>query len=360
MAGQGDPHTQVHDKKLAGVLGDRLRLMFDWYKGMVDESTGRLLYLYDPENGVTIGDGEPIRDIASIWDVEVLSAFLGRDDLCPLIRRSLDHFSRLIVERDEYAIVAPRGEQSSIAHSAFLALALARSEFPDKIQRLAPLIEGILRQQRKDGSYKVFFDAEPDSGEELYPAEAMLSLLEAYRLTGNVRYLDSVERSFAHYKRAYYDRGRVRLDFLVFFANWQSQAGRLLFEATPQPNMKDLVRAFLFELHDLVIESGFYDRVARQPKAQACVEVACGLEGLADAYAIAASNQDRRTGDYRRCIQTALAFLMRAQRMTGCTGRERGGFGGSLAIREQRIDVTGHVASGFIKSVENGIDAPAT
>lgn len=360
MTGQGDPHTQVHDEKPAGVLGDRLRLMFEWYKGMVDKSTGRFLYLYDPENGVTIGDGEPIRDIAAIWDVEMLSAFLGRDDLQSLIRRSLNHFSRLIVERDGYAIVAPSGEQSSIAHSAFLALALSRSEFPNKIQRLAPLIDGILRQQRKDGSYKIFFDAEPDSGEELYPAEAMLALLEAYRLTWDTRYLDSVERSFAHYKRAYYDRGLVQPDFLVFFANWQSQAGRLLFEATTKPKVKDFVRTFLFELHDRVIESGFYDRVARQPEAQACVEVACGLEGIADAYAIAASSQDRRTGDYRRCILTALGFLMRAQRTTGCTDRERGGFGGSLAIREQRIDVTGHVASGFIKSVENGTDALAT
>ena len=44
--------------------------MFDWYKGMVDENTGRLLYLYDPEKDVAIGDGESIRDIAAIWDVE--------------------------------------------------------------------------------------------------------------------------------------------------------------------------------------------------------------------------------------------------------------------------------------------------
>jgi hypothetical protein len=228
------------------------------------------------------------------------------------------------------------------------------------MQRLAPLIQGILHQQRKDGSYKIFFDAEPDSGEELYPAEAMLSLLEAHCLTRDARCLDSVERGFAHYKRAYYDRGRPQPGFLVFFANWQSQAGRLLFEATTQPQVKDLVRAFLFELHDRVIDSGFYDRVARRPEAQACVEVACGLEGLADAYAIAAASEDRRTADYRRCILTALGFLMRAQRTTGCTDRERGGFGGSLANREQRIDVTGHVASGFIKSAENGIDAAAT
>ena len=170
MTGQRDPHTQVHDKKPAGMVGDRLRLMFDWYKGIIDESTGRLLYLYDPENDVTIGDGELIRDIAAIWDVEVLSTFLGRGDLQPLIRRSLDYFRGLIVERDEYAIVAPRRNQSSIAHSAFLALALCRSELPGKIQQFVPLIDGILHQQRKDGSYKIFFDAEPDSGEELYPA----------------------------------------------------------------------------------------------------------------------------------------------------------------------------------------------
>jgi hypothetical protein len=334
--------------------------MFDWYKGMVDNSTGRLLYLYDPETDITIGDGELIRDIAAVWDVEVLSAFLGRNDLRPLIRRSLDHFRRLIVERDGYAIVAPAGMQSSIAHSAFLSLALARSELPDKMQRLAPLIDGILRQQRKDGSYKVFFGTEPDSGEELYPAEAMLAPLEAHRLTRDARYLDSVERSFAYYKRAYYDQGRIQPDFLVFFANWQSQAGRLLFEVTAKPQVKDLVRAFLFELHDRVIERGFYDHVARHPEAQACVEVACGLEGLADACAVAALSQDRRMEDYRRCILTALGFLMRAQRITGCTDRERGGFGSSLATREQRIDVTGHVASGFIKSVENVIDAPTT
>lgn len=339
------------------MLRDRLRLMFDWYKGMIDERTGRLLYLYDPENEVAISDGEPIRDIAAVWDVEVLSAFLGRDDLRPLIRRSLDHFDQFVMSRDGYAIMGPGREPSSIAHSAFMALALTRSDFPDKVQRLAPLIEGILHQQRNDGSYKIFFDTEPDSGEELYPAEAMLSLLEAHRVTGDPRCVESVERGFAHYRRAYYDRGRVRPELLVFFANWQSQAGRLLFAATTEPTVKDLVRSFLFELHDRVIESGFYDRVARQPQAQSCVEAACGLEGLADAYAIAASSQDRRTGRYRRCAQTALGFLLRAQRTTGCTDREQGGFGASLAVREQRIDITGHVASGFIKSVENRIEA---
>jgi hypothetical protein len=333
--------------------------MFEWYRGMIDERTGRLLYLHDPETDLAIGDGEPIRDIAAVWDVEVLSAFLGRDDLRDLIRRSLDHFEQRVVPRNGYAIVSPGGESSSIAHSAFMALALARSELPDKLTRLTPLTNGILRQQRADGSFRVFFDALPDQGEELYPAEAMLALLEAYRLSRDARYLESVERGFAYYRRNYYDQGLVAPDFLVFFANWQSQTGRVLFEVTRKPDVKGLVRSVLFELHDRIIDSGYYDGVARRPEAQACVEVACALEGLADAYAVAVSSEDRRTADYLSCMGTALRFLVRAQRTTGCTARERGGFGGSLASREQRIDVTGHVASGFMKSVENGITEPA-
>jgi hypothetical protein len=72
MTGQRDLHARIHDATRAGLLRDRLRLIFEWYKGMVDESTGRLLYLYDPENDVTIGDGEPIRDIAAIRAFELV------------------------------------------------------------------------------------------------------------------------------------------------------------------------------------------------------------------------------------------------------------------------------------------------
>lgn len=58
------------------------------------------------------------------------------------------------------------------------------------------------------------------------------SLLEAHRLTGDTRYLDSAERGFSHYKRDYYDRGRLDPHLLVFFANWQSQAGRPVLRRT--------------------------------------------------------------------------------------------------------------------------------
>lgn len=109
------------------------------------------------------------------FTLEVLSAFLERGDLAGLIRRSLAHFGQLFIGRDGYATVAPEKAASSTAYSAFLVLALARSELPDEVERLTRLADGIVGQQRQDGSHKVFFDDAPDSGEELYPAEAMLA-----------------------------------------------------------------------------------------------------------------------------------------------------------------------------------------
>lgn len=349
---------QVHPAP-SSVLLDRLHLIFDWYGRMVDARTGRLLYSYEPDSDTVVADGSLIRDVASIWDVEVLGDFLGRDELRPLTLRSLEHFAQFVVERDGYAILGAR-EPASIAHNAFMILALARSRVPDRVTRLVPLSDGIVRQQRRsDGSFKIFFGPEEDAGEDLYPAEAMLALLEAHGVTGDTRYLESATRGYAHYKSAYHDRGRVEPGALVFFANWQAQAGRTLFDASPNPSHKELVRAFVLELHDRIIADGFYDAVERSPHAQSCVEVACALEGLNDALAIAASTRDDlRAARYHACVRTALEFLCAAQRTSACTERERGGFGASLLNRAQRIDVTGHVASGFMKAMDNGILGP--
>lgn len=76
MPGRRKRNVRDPNPERMGPLVERLQLMFEWYTGMIDESTGRLLYLYDPERDITVGDGEPIRDIAAVWDVEVLSAFL--------------------------------------------------------------------------------------------------------------------------------------------------------------------------------------------------------------------------------------------------------------------------------------------
>lgn len=77
----------------ARFLAERLSLILDWYQGMVSGRTGRLIYSYDPEREVLLEDRNPIRDIASIWDVEQVSAFLGRSELTQMTEESLEHHS---------------------------------------------------------------------------------------------------------------------------------------------------------------------------------------------------------------------------------------------------------------------------
>jgi hypothetical protein len=343
----------------AALLTRRLELVYRWYQGMIDSTTGRLEYLYLPEADRFVHEKSPIRDIASVWDVEVLGGFLGRHELDPLIETSLRHYGGDLVARDGYLILDPDRleEPSSIAHSAFMILALLYAPPPRTPQQTVLLAEGILRQQRDNGSYRVYFHDLPDEGEELYAGEAMLALMELYRQQQDPRYLRSVEHGFSYYDTQYFRRGRVAEEVLVFFANWQSQACRLLFENTRSAVLKQAVLDYVCRMHDRIIGRGFYEGVEQHPAGQVSVEVACALEGLADADALLPAT-DERAERYRQCICTGLAYLLGLQCTEGGTERERGGFGMSLAERAQRIDVTGHAASAFLKCIRAGIECP--
>ena len=340
------------------LLTKRLELAHRWYEGMVNPSTGRLEYLYIPETAARVREKSPIRDIASVWDAEVLGDFLNRGELRPLIERSLQHYDSYLVERDGCLILDTQRleEPSSIAHSAFMVLALLHAPPPRRAHQIAALAAGILRQQRPDGSYKVCFEDLPDYGEELYSGEAMLALMETYRQFQEERYLHSVERGFSFYDAQYFGRGRVTDDVLVFFANWQSQACRLLFESSQSAAIKQDVANYLYRMHDQVIRQGFYESVQRHAARHASVEVACALEGLNDAYALARASGEPRAERYRACICAGLTYLLRLQSTQNGTERQRGGFGMSLDDRAQRIDVTGHAVSAFIKSIQNDVE----
>ena len=341
----------------AELLRQRLELVYLWYQGMVNADTGMLEYLYLPETDTFVREQSPIRDIAAVWDAALVGAFLKRDDLRVMIERSVAHYLGYLARRDGYLILEPRllREASSIAHSAFMIQALLRAPPPQRSSEILALAEGIRRQQRPDGSYKVYFHDLPDSGEELYAGEAMLALLETFSELHESQCLQSAERAFVHYDAHYFQRGLVADDVLVFFANWQSQACRLLFENARTPTLAREIAEYLYRMQDRIIEHGFFDAVERHPAQQASVAVACALEGLNDAYTVARASHDARVEPYRQQICAGLTYLLALQCTGNADDRARGGFGLERDDRTQRIDVTGHAASAFMKSIENDI-----
>lgn len=137
---------------------------------------------------------------------------------------------------------------------------------------------------------------------------------------------------------------------------WQSQAGRLLFERSPDAGLKQEVVSYVRRLHDRIIARGFYEAVERHPERQISAAVACALEGLNDAHALARGTDEERAGRCRRYICAGLDYLLRLQRTDVGTIRGRGGFGLTIVDRTHRIDITGHAVGAFMKSVENGIE----
>jgi hypothetical protein len=349
---------RIETARTAELLTSRLRLIHRWHQDMVNPSTGMLEYLYMPQTDTFVRENCPIRDIAAIWDLERIERFLNRHALLPVINKSLQHYKRYVIAHDRYMILDPErlGEPSSIAHSAFMALTLLHAPSGRHTRRIAALAEGITQQQRPNGSLKIHFSNLPDYGEELYAGEAMLALLESYGRLKNTRYLDSAQRGFSYYDAQYYRRDRVTEDALVFFANWQSQACRLLFEYTDSGTLRQEVADYVFRMHDRIIAHGFYEGIQQHPDQQVSVEVASAVEGLNEAYFLAHTVGDARVERYRQCVCTGLAYLLRLQSTQDATEKERGGFGFSLNDRTQRIDITGHVASAFMKSVENSIE----
>jgi hypothetical protein len=112
---------------------------------------------------------------------------------------------------------------------------------------------------------------------------------------------------------------------------------------------------YLFSMHDRILDVGFFDRIAQDPERQISVEVACALEGLNDAYAVAVATHDGRADRYRLSICAGVEYLLALQCTRSESAREIGGFGMSLRDRAQRIDVTGHAASVFLKALANGV-----
>ncbi len=89
------------------LLAERLGLVCQWYQGMVNPDSGMLEYLYLPRENTVVRENCPVRDIASVWDAELLGTFLNRQGLRPLIERSLRHFGSYLLERDGSLILDP-------------------------------------------------------------------------------------------------------------------------------------------------------------------------------------------------------------------------------------------------------------
>lgn len=322
---------------------------------MIDPNTGMLVYEFEPSSGKSKIENCAIRNIGSIWDMEVISNYLHDNSLQKTIDHSLDFYKDFLVQfRTQHGTMMTLDgtkleERPNISHNAMMILCLAEHrDVKNHLTAIERLADTIVHQQKSDGSYHIEIGTKRDYGEEFYPGEAMLSLTDAYRVTGFPRYYNSVKNAFPFYREF---AEEVSTDMIVFFANWQTQALVSLYHLSEDKELRKNIKDFVLHLQDKIERTHFYKEIQQHPKRCATVHVACGLEALADACSLLNEEDAKWKSRLVEHLQIVLSFLLEVQSKEGegVDPRAVGGFGHGMDSKTQRIDVTGHVMNGLIK-----------
>jgi len=371
-----------------GLL-DMLSRMTTYFHSMVDPRTDRFYYRCLPVSQKRIHEHCAIRDMGSAWDTVTLLRFWREESDLPeatkarlsaAVCRTIEAFSSSFestkhgnfITLDRKLMLEP----PNIAHNAFLILAtvgavrlglLEDNEQKKVLPPINDLANSILAMQQENGAFRIHFDHDDIySGIEFYPGEACLALLDAREVASNHPSLLSadsrqaivpaMERAFAFYSNFYYE-GNVGSRYTSFFGNWQVQSFVRLWDSLRDRRDSESVQEasaiadYILDLCCGIVASqpwkalahGSYDRLST-------VEIACGLEALADGTLVALEcSQKKLASQYWHAVVQAVHFLEAVQEQVPKDSVGYGGLGYGLQVQEQRLDVTGHAVNALTK-----------
>lgn len=385
----------------SGVDGDELLGMLSrmtrYFYSMVDPKTKRFYYRCLPDSGRRIHRHCPIRDLGSAWDTATLLAFWNgqsksipnyfstnewngtlRPVLSDAVLETIDAYTPqqwLTFEDANGHVCAAIPsthllESSNVAHSAFLSLATngaLRLDLSSASLEEVPvdsLIRGILGMQQDSGAFAIHFGSDDIfRGIEFYPGEAMLAMMDTYELSLSMKHvlstdtqeaiLAAMNKAFLFYSN-YYRRGNVEEHYTSFFANWQVQSFARLFDllrAQEESSLSFEVTNYIFELCNAVISSRpWCDLLKGRWNHLSTVEIACGLEALAEGTRVATVQESNNAQVYWQIMEKPVSFLSAVQNQVPVgASAGSGGLGHALKVSEQRLDVTGHAVNALIK-----------
>ncbi len=226
----------------------------------------------------------------------------------------------------------------------------AKSADAASARRLANLI---IRMQERDGSFASYYDmrGEPEDRASLYyPGEAMLGLVELYRLNGDQRLLDAARRGAAHLIQT-----QQRMPSLPHDA-WLMQALAALFvikhDAQYAAHALRIAEAMIRAQHtetDAPLYAGSYSLGV--PRA---TPAASRAEGLLAALRLARMTNDARAAAIAEALKLSARFQL-AQQFNADNSfyladpeRAAGGFRESLTSARIRIDYVQHNVSALL------------
>jgi AMMECR1 domain-containing protein len=343
-------------------LGGALALAHDYLDAHLHEGGRGFDYLYFPYRERHSEDNNHIRQMATLWIAIKLGKELRDERLNARLRDMLKRYELLLQRRGEIAY--PRvDDRATLGHAAFLLLGLIEMEgYPGRQRLIDELTAGILSLQREDGSFSTSFQSDSSRGQNYYPGEALLALMEVHRLRPDDDLRAAAVKAFEHYSEYWRENRNSAM------VPWHSQACRLLYEVERDP----AIAAFVFEMNDWLIdryqvtESPYPDEVGgfRKGTPSTCSSAAY-LEGIADACELARASKDtQRAQRYFVSLRSGLRFLLQNQFAEENTyympeaDSALGGFRRNLVDNRIRIDCVQHAAHAILKALPQERQGP--
>lgn len=339
-------------------ISESLSITYRWYLNNINSGSGLLEYEYYPSLDSYSSENSNLRRMASAWVLSTLKEFLGINGSLYLINNTLNYYLGFRESTATYSYIDIDGD-TKIANNAFLILALINMpDYPQRDLLLTELAEGILAMQKEDGSFNTHFTYNSSSGADYYPGECLLSLMMLYKNTGNISYLESVEKAFPYYKDYWQNNKNTA------FIPWHTQAYKLLYEETNDSEIAD----FIFEMNDWILNyqilnSIYPDEIGGFTKSYPTTTTSCYMEGVNDAFVVAKYvNDTDRIEKYSDAIKKATRFILQTQftdeNSFYLTNKSRaiGGFKYSLVDNRIRNDFVQHSVSALIKAYKNYLE----
>ncbi len=277
------------------------------------ESDGSFLYSYDPLTNEVPAEDWCLRQLNAVFVLSQIAAAQGaQTGLESGLDRALHLYAGSVEQEQQRAFFSweqPR-KDSSLAATAFLLAALSNRSDGERQLDLEPLAEAIFSLQENSGRFQTDFVRKERTIDQLYyPGETMLSLMEYYRASEDVRSVDALAGAYHWYTDYWQDSKQGP------FVPWQVRAYARFFELTGNPKYKE----FCFELQDWLLDT-YPPLSLEQNKAKAgaltraLASTGVYTEGLVRAYALARqAGDEERMKRYGRALAGCVRYLLGLQ-----------------------------------------------
>jgi hypothetical protein len=280
---------------------------------------GELPYKYWPSRNETSESDNPIRRFMASIAFNRLAIALRQHDLKVAAKRNLDfNIRRFYKQEGEFGLIEWDGSVK-LGAVALAALGILESPFsPRWSDTLAHLEKTVDELWSYSGRFRTFFrPAERDDNQNFYPGEALLFWATKLQNNPDRNLLAKATQSVGYYRQHFRERPNPA------FVPWHTQAARLLFDLTKDPELRD----YIFEMNDWLLShqqwgkgldadlwGRFYSPQKRHYGPPHASSTGVFLEGLVDAFDLARMmGNDHRASAYERAIQRGIRSIAQLQ-----------------------------------------------